>query len=177
MKIQLAERYLNEDIPNFLKESLASHYREVLTFKEHAPSVYIKFLAYHAIAYFQYLNSLNVADAINLYKNYILSDGKITSFEYNKFEIPLKFDDLLKSVSQTLMKYKDIVKDVTIYDYISHFRYSHDLMVTYITLYNLLDTIKKIGLNGIATLRIHWTIVNKEFIPYLLKNLKISSIT
>jgi hypothetical protein len=175
MKMQLVEKYLNEDIPNFLKESLASHYKDVLTFGESVPFIYIKFLAYHAIAYFQYLNSLGVSDAIKLYKAYILSDGKITTFRYNGLEIPLKFDELLISVSQTLMKYKDIVESITINDYISHFKYSHDIVPTYITLYNLLDVIKKIGLDGIAALRRHWVIINKEFIPYLLKNLKISS--
>jgi hypothetical protein len=35
-----------------------------------------------------------------------------------------------------------------------------------------LYTFKKIGLEGIAALRRHWRIINKEFIPYILKDLK-----
>jgi site-specific DNA-adenine methylase len=36
----------------------------------------IKILAYHTISYFQYLNFLGVHQAVELYKGYILSDGK-----------------------------------------------------------------------------------------------------
>jgi hypothetical protein len=172
MKLQLAERYITSNIPEILKESLAAHYKDVLTFKESIPSLYIKFLAYHAIAYFQYLNSFSVKDAINLYKVYILSNGKISHFYYQKFEIPLKFDELLNSVSQTLMNYKDIIQNITISEYTSHFRYSHNIIPTYITIYNLLDTFKKIGLEGIVALRRHWRTIDKEFIPYILKDLK-----
>ena len=172
MKLQLTEKYLISDIPKILKESLAAHYKDVLTFKDSIPSLYIKFLAYHAIAYFQYLNSFSVKDAINLYKAYILSDGKISEFYHQKFRIPFRFDELLKSVSLTLMNYKDIVQNITISEYTSHFKYSHDIVPTYITIYNLLYTFKKIGLEGIAALRRHWRIISKEFIPYILKDLK-----
>ena len=172
MKLQITENQLISDIPEILKESLAAHYKDVLTFKDSIPSLYIRFLAYHAIAYFQYLNSFSVKDAVDLYRAYILSDGKISNFYYQKIEIPFKFDELLKSVSQTLMNHKDIVQDISVSEYTSHFKYSHDIVPTYITIYNLLDTFKKIGLEGIAALRRHWRIINKEFIPYILKNLK-----
>jgi len=172
MKMQLVERYLNIDLPLFLKESLASHYRDVLMFKESIPTIYIKFLAYHAIAYFQYLNSLNIKKAIELYKKYILSDGKASNFCYQGLEIPLRFDDLLISVSLTLMNYKEIVQDVTADGYITHFRYSHDIIPTYITVNNLLDAFKKIGFDGITALSRHWNIINKEVLPHLLKDLK-----
>ena len=172
MKLQLAEKYLISDIPKILKESLAAHYKDIFTFKDSIPSLYIKFLAYHAIAYFQYLNSFSVKDAINLYKAYILSDGKVSNFYYQKFKIPFKFDDLLKSVSLTLMNYKDIIQNISISEYTSHFRYSHDIIPTYITIYNLLYIFKKIGLGGLIALRRHWRIINKEFIPYILKDLK-----
>ncbi len=103
---------------------------------------------------------------------WILSDGKTSDFYHQNFKIPLRFDELLKSASLTLMNYKDIVQDITVSEYISHFRYSHDIIPTYITIYNLLYTFKKIGLEGIAALRRHWRIINKEFIPYILKDLK-----
>lgn len=169
MKLKLVEKYIDKDIPNFLKESLAAHYKDVLTFGKSIPSIYIKYLAYHAIAYFQYLNSFGVSDAIKLYKEYINSDGKITTFKYNRFEIPLKFDDLLRSVSQTLMQYKEIVQSITENEYIAHFRYEHNIIASYITVYNLMEVFKKIGLEGIAALRKHWKLINILFIPYLLK--------
>jgi hypothetical protein len=172
MKLQLAERYLILDIPKILRESLASHYKDVLTFKESIPSIYIKFLAYHAIAYFQYLNSFNVKDAINLYKAYILSNGKVSNFYYQKIEIPLNFDELLTSVSQTLMNYKDIVQNISVSEYTSHFRYSHDIIPTYITIYNLLKAFGKIRLEGIIALRRHGRTIDKKFILYMLKDFK-----
>ncbi|QFW68486.1 MAG: hypothetical protein NV1_08 [Nanoarchaeotal virus 1] len=172
MKIQLVEKYLNIDLSTFLKESLASHYKDVLMFKDPVPSVYIKILAYHAIAYFQYLNSFNVKKAIDLYKKYILSDGKESSFYYQGLKVPLKFDDLLINVSSTLMNYKDIVRNITVDGYTIHFRCSHNIIPTYITINRLLDTFKKIGFDGIAALNRHWNIINKELLPHLLKDLK-----
>jgi len=169
MKLKLVEKYLNEDLPNFLKESLAAHYKDVLIFGKSIPSIYIKYLAYHAIAYFQYLNSFGVSDAIKYYKEYINSEGKITTFKYNEFEIPLKFDDLLKSVSQTLMQYKEIVNSITENEYVKHFRYEHNIITSYITLHNLIEAFKKIGLEGIAALKKHWRLINIVLIPYLLK--------
>lgn len=169
MKMQVVERYLISDIPEIIRNSLAMHYKDILTFGEFVPSLYIKYLYYHAIAYFQYLNSLGVSDAIKLYKEYINSDGKITTFKYLGFEIPLKFDDLLKIVSQTLMKYKEIVNKITESEYIAHFRYEHDLTASYITLYNLIESFKKIGPEGIAALNRHWKQIKILLIPYLLK--------
>ncbi|MFZ8801269.1 MAG: hypothetical protein ACO2ON_03810 [Candidatus Nanopusillus sp.] len=176
MKLQISERYLFFDIPKFVKESLINHYRDVLIFKESVPATYIRFLVYHAIAYFQYLNSFNTKTAVNLYKEYILSDGKIKTFKYKELEIPLNFDELLDEVSKYLMNYKDIVQGVTTIAYTSHLRYGHRIQPTYITLYNLLDAFNKIGFDGLAALKRHWRIIDKEFIPYLLKNLKNNSI-
>jgi hypothetical protein len=170
MKLRVIEKQITLDISEIIRNSLAIHYKDVLTFKESVPSLYIKYLAYHAIAYFQYLNSLGVSDAIKLYKEYINSDGKKTTIRYGGFEIPLKFDDLLISVSQTLMKYKKIIQDITENDYITHFRYEHDLTVSYITVYNLIEAFKKIGPEGIAALNRHWRLIDKVFMPYLLKN-------
>jgi hypothetical protein len=170
MKLQVTEKQIISDIPEIIRNSLAIHYKDVLTFKESIPSLYIKYLAYHAIAYFQYLNSLGVSDAIKLYKEYISSDGKKATIRYGGFEISLKFDDLLISVSQTLMKYKKIVQDITENEYITHFRYEHDLTVSYITLYNLIEAFKKIGPEGIAALNRHGRLIDKVFIPYLLNN-------
>jgi len=172
MKMQLLEKYLNTDFSTFLKESLASHYKDVLMFKNSVPSIYIKILAYHAIAYFQYLNSFSIKKAIDLYKKYILSDGKESNFYYQGLEVPLKFDDLLIDVSLTLMNYKDIIQNITVNNYTVHFRCSHNIIPTYITINRLLDTFKKIGFNGIAALNSHWNIINKELLPHLLKDLK-----
>ena len=170
--MQLVEKYLNMDFSSFLRESLASHYKDVLIFGDSVPPIYIRFLAYHAIAYFQYLNSFGIKKAIDLYKKYILSDGKITTFKHNKLEIPLKFDDLLINVSQTLMKYKEIVQNIKSSEYISHFRNDHNISPTYIVINNLLRAYKKIGFDGVAALMRHWNIINKEILPYILKNLR-----
>ncbi len=176
MKLQLSESYLNLDIQKILKESLINHYKDVLISKELIPAIYIKFLAYHAIAYFQYLNSLNVKTAINLYKAYILSDGKVKTFKYRELEIPLNFDELLISVSLTLMNYKDIVQSITSDEYVSHLKYNHNIQPTYIIINKLIDVLNKVGLEGIAALRRHRKIIYKEFVPYIIKNLKNNSI-
>jgi len=169
MKLKLVEKYPNGNIPNFLKESLAAHYKDVIIFGKSIPSIYIRYLTYHAIAYFQYLNSFGVSDAIKLYKEYINSEGKITTFKYNEFEIPLRFDDLLKSISQILMQYKEIVNSITENEYVRHFRYEHNIITSYITLYNLIEAFKKIGIESIAALRKHWKLINIVLIPYLLE--------
>ena len=175
MKLQMIEMHSNEDIPQFLKESLASHYRDILLFRDSVPNIYIKLLAYHAIAYFQYLNILSANDAVKLYKQYILSNGEIKSFKYLGYEIPLIFDELLASVSQTLMKYKDIVQKINTNKYVYHFRNSHGFTISNIIIYHLLNIFNKIGLEGIAALKRHWTVINQKFIPYILKNLNNNS--
>jgi len=111
---------------NFLKNSLIDQYNKVKN-NPNPKKIDIKFLFYHAIAYFQYLNLLKSNQAIELYKDYILSDGKNDKYiekvyyidgsdhktKSNIITIPLYFDDLLKEVSKFLMNYKDIAKEIT----------------------------------------------------------------
>jgi len=154
-----------------IKESLISNYREMIISQGFVSIPNVVSLTCNAIAYFQYLNSLSVTTAVRLYKAYILSDGKVKYIKYENLIIPLNFDELLISVSLTLMNYKDIIKDITLNDYTAYVRQNFGIAASYITLYNLIESYKKIGLNGLEALRRHWTIINKEFIPYILKKL------
>jgi hypothetical protein len=75
MKDNVNKENFNRDIESFLKDSLISHYNKVKN-KPNPEKIEIKYLFYHAIAYFQYLNLLKSNQAIRLYVDYILSDGQ-----------------------------------------------------------------------------------------------------
>ncbi len=113
MKDNMNKENFNKDIESFLKDSLISQYNKVKN-NPNPEKIEIKYLFYHAIAYFQYLNLLKGNRAIQLYRDYILSDGKndryteriyyLDGSDYktksNIITIPLFFDDLLKDVSK-----------------------------------------------------------------------------
>ncbi len=137
MKIKLNQKIVERDLSNFLKNSLINQYNKIKN-TSNPNKKDIKYLGYHAIAYFQYLNVLSVNKAIELYKDYILSDGKnnilIDRFYYmdgitskmkaNEIRIPLYFDELLSDISKYLMNYKLIINDITKDGYTKYFRKS-----------------------------------------------------
>ena len=86
MKAKINKELLERDLPNFLKDSLISQYNKIKN-NQNPNEKDIKYLVYHAIAYFQYLNLLGVNQAVELYKNYILSDGSAT-VSYTHLTLP-----------------------------------------------------------------------------------------
>jgi len=186
MVIKLNKRILERDIPGLLRNSLIEQFNYVKN-KEKPTDLDIKHLAYLAIAYFQYLNILRKNQAVELYIEYILSDGlkdKITDVVYyvdgfekkakrNKIIIPLFFDDLLKDVSKYLMNFKGIIVNVLIDSYTKYFRERYHLNPSDITLYAMINLLEDIRLNSLVALNKHWTIINKEILPFLLEKIQV----
>ena len=189
MVIKLNKRILERDISAFLRKSLIDKFNYVKN-KEEPSILDIKHLAYHAIAYFQYLNLLRINQAIELYKDYILSNGhkdKLVDIIYyndgiekkikkNEIIIPLYFDDLLKYVSKYLMNYmnyKEIVRGVLTDSYKKYFRKKFHLNPSDITLYAIINLLENIGLYSLKALKEHWTIINKEILPFLLEKSRV----
>jgi len=186
MVLKLNKRILGGDLSNFLKNSLINKFDYVKN-KEKPTTLDIKFLTYHAIAYFQYLNLLRINQAVELYKDYILSDGqkdKLVDIIYyndgiekkikkNEIIIPLYFDDLLKDVSKYLMNYKEIVKSVLVDSYKKYFRKKFRLNSSDITIYALVKLLEKMGLHALVAIHKHWTFINKEILPYLLEKARV----
>jgi hypothetical protein len=186
MVIKLNKRILERDISSFLRKSLIDKFNYVNN-KEEPSILDIKHLAYHAIAYFQYLNLLRINQAIALYKDYILSNGhkdKLVDIIYyndgiekkikkNEIIIPLYFDDLLKYVSKYLMNYKEIVRGVLTDSYKKYFRKKFHLNPSDITLYAIINLLENIGLYSLKALKEHWTIINKEILPFLLEKSRV----
>jgi len=182
MKIKLNQKILELDLANFLKNSLIERFNKVKN-NQNPNKKDIKFLGYHAIAYFQYLNLLSVNKAITLYKDYILSDGKnnklIDRFYYidgtknhimtNEISIPLYFDDLLSEVSKYLMNYKTIINDITKHGYTKYFRKKYKINTSYITTYALINILEDITIYALIALKRHWVTINKEILPYLIE--------
>jgi len=186
MAIKLNKRILERDISGLLRNSLTEQFNYVKN-KEKPTDLDIKHLAYHAIAYFQYLNILRKNQAVELYMDYILSDGQkdkivdvvyyIDGFEKkakkNEVIIPLYFDDLLKDVSIYLMNFKGIVVNILIDSYTKYFREKYHLNPSDITLYAMINLLEDIRLNSLIALNKHWTIVNKEILPFLLEKTQV----
>jgi hypothetical protein len=182
MKIKLNQKILEKDLSNFLKDSLISQYNKVKD-SPNPNKKDIKYLGYHAIAYFQYLNVLSVNKAIELYKDYILSNGKnnmlIDRFYYmdgteskmkaNEIKIPLYFDNLLSDVSKYLMNYKLIINDITKHGYTKYFRKKYKINTSDITTYAIINILEDITIYALIALKRHWTTINKEIMPYLLE--------
>ena len=180
MKIKLNQKILERDLPNFLKDSLVNQYNKVKN-NSNPNKKDIKYLGYHAIAYFQYLNVLSVNKAIELYKDYLLSDGKknilIDRFYYmdgtegktkiNKISLPLYFDNLLSEVSKYLMNYKTIINDITKDGYTKYFRKKYKINTSDITTYAIINILEDITIYALIALKRHWTIINKEILPYV----------
>ena len=182
MKVKINKDILEKDLLGFLKEALINRFNHVKN-KKNPTTLDIKRLTYLAIAYFQYLNLLRINQAVELYKEYILSDGQknkiidviyyVDGFEKkakkNELVIPLYFDDLLKDVSKYLMNYKGIVDSILIDSYTKYFRKKYHLNPSDITLYAIINLLENIGLYSLKALKEHWTIINKEILPYLMK--------
>ena len=186
MKIKLNQKVLEKDLSNFLKDSLISQYNKVKD-SPNPNKKDIKYLGYHAIAYFQYLNVLSVNKAIELYRDYILSDGKnsmlIDRFYYmdgitgkmkaNEIKIPLYFDELLNDVSKYLMNYKLIINDITKHGYTKYFRKKYKINTSDITTYAIINILEDITIYALMALKRHWTTINKEILPFLLEKTQV----
>ena len=186
MKIKLNQKIIEKDLSNFLKDSLISQYNKVKD-SQNPNKKDIKYLGYHAIAYFQYLNVLSVNKAIELYRDYILSDGKnsvlIDRFYYmdgmtskmraNEIRIPLYFDDLLSDVSRYLMNYKLIINDITKDGYTKYFRKKYKINTSDITTYAIINILEDITIYALMALKRHWTTINKEILPFLLEKTQV----
>jgi len=182
MKEEVNKENFNRDIEGFLKNSLISQYNKVKN-NPNPEKIEIKYLFYHAIAYFQYLNLLKSNQAIRLYIEYILSngqkdkykekvyylDGSIHKAKLNIITIPLFFDDLLKDVSKFLMNYKDIAKTITRSGYRDYFRLKHHVLISDITKNAIINYLMDIQMYHFITLNKYWTLINKEILPNLLE--------
>ena len=182
MKDNMNKDNFNIDIESFLKDSLISQYNKVKN-NPNPEKIEIKYLYYHAIAYFQYLNLLKSNQAIRLYIEYILSDGQkdkykekvyyldgsIHKAKFNIITIPLFFDDLLKDVSKFLMNYKDISKTITWPGYRDYFRLKHNILISEITKNAIMEYLMDIQMYHLIALNKYWTLINKEILPFLLE--------
>ena len=186
MKIKINQKIFERDLSKFLKDSLINQYNKVKN-NPNPNKKDIKYLGYHAIAYFQYLNVLSVNKAIELYKDYILSDGKnniiIDRFYYmdgitnkiktNEIRIPLYFDNLLSDVSKYLMNYKLVINDITKHGYTKYFRKKFKINTSDITTYAIINILEDITIYALMALKRHWTIINKEILPFLLEKTEV----
>jgi len=176
----------NIDLGKFLKDSLINQYDKVRN-NPNPSKLDIKFLFYHAIAYFQYINLLKSNQAIKLYKEYILSNGKKDKYtekiryldgsdhkiKSNVITVPLFFDNLLKEISQFLMNYKDIVKTIYREGYRDYFRLKHHILISDITKKAIENYLLDIQMYHFIALNKYWTLINKEILPFLLEKTQV----
>jgi len=172
MKIKIDENILKIDIPGLLYDSLTEKFNSIKN-KERPFKIEIKFLAYHALAYFQYLNALSTNEAIRLFKNYILTDGKENKIKIGDIEIPLYFDDLLSEVIKYLMNYKIIVNTITKDGYVRYFSKKYGLNTSDIPTYKIIKNLLTIDIYVLAVLKNHLTILYKEIFPFLLEKTEV----
>jgi len=181
MRARLKKRVLDGSIPNLIENNLIELFNKIKN-TQNPNEKDIKYLVYHAIGYLQYLNLLGVNQAVELYKNYILSDGSanmlIEKFYYldgnnrmrsNEIKVPLYFDDLLKEVSQYLMKYKDIVNTITKNGYKNYFRDNYHINTSDIIIFRIVKLLEEIKIYSLIALKKHWITINKEILPFLLE--------
>jgi len=186
MKIKINQKIIEKDLSNFLKDSLINQYNKIKN-NPNPNKKDVKYLGYHAIAYFQYLNILSVNKAIELYKDYILSDGKnsvlIDKFYYmdgtegkiktNEIKMPLYFDELLSDVSKYLMNYRLIINDITKHGYTKYFRKKYKINTSDITTDAIINILEDITIYALMALKRHWTTINKEILPFLLQKTRV----
>jgi len=182
MKDEINENNFKGSIEEFLKNSLISQYNKVKG-NPNPKKLEVKYLFYHAIAYFQYLNLLKGNQAIRLYRDYILLDGKNDKYmeriyyldgsdykiKSNIITIPLFFDDLLKDVSKFLMNYKDIAKTITRLGYRDYFRKKYHIYPSDITKNAITEYLMDIQMYHFIVLNKYWTLINKQILPQLLQ--------
>ena len=185
MKIKLKKKILDGSIFNLIKHNLIELYNKIKDNPDPNKKD-IKYLGYHAIAYFQYINLLGVHQAVDLYKDYILSDGKnnilTDKFYYldgdrkmkvNKISVPLFFDDLLSDVSKYLMNYKDIIKTITKSGYKKYIIDKYHINASDITISHIIKLLREIKIYSLIALKKHWITINKEILPYLLEKTEV----
>jgi len=186
MSDEINKDNLDINMEEFLKNSLISQYNKVKE-NPNPKKIDIKFLFYHAIAYFQYLNLLKSNQAIRLYKDYILSNGQKDKYKEkiyyldgsdhkiksNTITIPLFFDDLLKDVSKFLINYKDIAKTISRLGYRDYFRKKHHLLISNITKKAIENYLMDIQMYHFIALNKYWTLINKEILPSLLEKTQV----
>jgi len=172
MKIKIDENILRIDIPGLLRDLLTEKYNSIKN-KDKPSKLEIKFLAYHTLAYFQYLNTLSTNEAIRLFKNYILSDGKENKIKINGIEIPLYFDELLNEVTKYLMNHKNIINTISKDGYVRYFSKRYDLNTSDIPTYKILKNLLNIDIYVLAVLKGHLTILYKEIFPFLLEKTQV----
>jgi hypothetical protein len=181
MKTKLKKRILDGSIFNLIKHNLIELYNKIKN-DPNPNKKDIKILGYHAIAYFQYINLLGVHQAVDLYKEHILSDGKnnilTDKFYYldgdrkmkvNKISVPLFFDDLLSDVSKYLMNYKDIIKTITKSGYKKYIIDKYHINASDITISHIIKLLREIKIYSLIALKKHWITINKEILPFLLE--------
>jgi len=182
MKTKLNKELLEKNLPGLLRNFLIEKYNLIKS-KENPTKLEIKFLAYRALAYFQYLNTLYPSLAIQKFKDYVLSDGRDNIVKiklpytdgsqnkvtYSEIEIPLKFDDLLGGVCNYLMNYKIIINTVSDRGYITYLRKKLKINASDITAYSLMERLMEIGLDLLVLLKKHWITINKELLPIVLQ--------
>jgi hypothetical protein len=173
MKIKINENILKIDIPGLLRDLLIEKFSSIKN-KENPTKIEIKFLAYHTLAYFQYLNTLSTNEAIRLFKDYILTDGKENKIKINGIEIPLYFDDLLNDVTKYLMNYKNIVNTISKDGYVRYFSKKYDINTSDIPIYKIIKNLLNIDIYVLAVLRGHLTILYKEIFPFLLEKAQVT---
>jgi hypothetical protein len=172
MKIKIDENILRIDIPGLLRDLLIEKYNFIKN-KENPTKLEIKFLSYHALAYFQYLNTLSTNEAIRLFKNYILTDGQENKIKINGIEIPLYFDELLDEVTKYLMNHKNIINTISKDGYVRYFSKRYDLNTSDIPTYKILKNLLNIDIYVLAVLKGHLTILYKEIFPFLLEKAQV----
>jgi hypothetical protein len=185
MKARLKKKVLDGSIPNLIENNLIELFNKIKDIRD-PDKKDIKYLIYHAIAYFQYLNLLGVNQAVELYKEYILSNGSanilIEKFYYldgnngmrsNEIRVPLYFNNLLKEVSQYLMKYKDIVNAITKNGYKNYFRDNYHINASDITISRIVELLEDIKIYSLIALKKHWITINKEILPFLLEKTQV----
>ncbi|MFZ8801271.1 MAG: hypothetical protein ACO2ON_03820 [Candidatus Nanopusillus sp.] len=176
MKIKLKPDKLKTPIESKLKKAL-----------EEAKD--IKSKIYLSIAYFQYINKLSTNKAIILFKEYVLSDGKKASYPFgiyllkdNKIvtkyiEIPLKIDEFLLKFMPEIMVHKDLVAKVNRSVYREFIKTHLKINTSDITAYVLYKMITDINIYNLISLRKHWSLFNRNIIPFLLKNKNYQNLT
>jgi len=187
MRAKFKKKVVDGTILNIIENRLLEIYNQIKE-NPNPDERNLKYLIYHAIARFQYLNILGVNQAVDLFKDYILSDGEknilIDRFYYveggrkikaNEIRVPLYFDNLLKEVSQYLMNHKDLVETITKNGYKNYIRDNYHINASDITFSQIINLLEDVRIYALIALKKHWITINKEILPYLLEKAKVDN--
>ena len=186
MRAKLKKELLERDLSSFLKNSLIEKFNLIKN-KENPSKIEIKFLSYHALAYFQFLNALSTNQAIRLFKDYILSDGTANKFvdrfyyvdgtenkvKMKEISITLYIDELLSEVSKYLMNYKNIVNTISKDGYTGYFSKKYNVNTSDIPTYKIIKNLLNIDPYVLVALKSHITVLYKEIFPFLLEKAQV----